>query len=99
MKILLYIKIKKEVTDMPPLDAHLKSSKQRTGKEYEELHHWIDDDKQKAPEIHDISRIPENMKYVNKKWGEEAVQEFVLHVKEDMEHRLKENLQYFWLFT
>jgi len=50
---------------MPPLDVHLKSSKQRTGKEYAELHRWIDDDKQKAVEIHDISRIPENMKYVN----------------------------------
>ncbi|MCR4319423.1 MAG: MFS transporter [Candidatus Brocadiaceae bacterium] len=31
---------------MPPLDIHLKSSKQRTGKEYEELHRWIDDNKQ-----------------------------------------------------
>ena len=38
------------------------------------------------------------MKYVNKKWGEEAIKEFVMHIKEDMEHRLKENLQYFWLF-
>ena len=83
---------------MPPLDVHLKSSKQRTGKEYEELHRWIDDDKLNAPEIHDISRIPENMKYVNKKWGEDAVKEFVIHIKEDMEHRLKENLQYFGLF-
>lgn len=83
---------------MLPLDVHLKNNKQRTGKEYEELHHWIDDDKQKAAEIHDILRIPENVKYVREKWGEEAVQEFVLHVKEDMEHRLKENLQYFGLF-
>ncbi len=84
---------------MPSLDVHLKSSKQRTGKEYEELHRWTDDDKQKAPEIHDISRIPENVKYVREKWGEEAVKEFVMHIKEDMEHRLKENLQYFGLFT
>lgn len=30
--------------------------------------------------------------------GKEAVTEFVLHIKEDMEHRLKENFQYFGLF-
>ncbi len=83
---------------MPPLDVHLKSSKQRTGKEYEELHHWIDDNKTKAPEIHDLGKIHENITYVREKWGEDAVQEFVLHVKEDLEHRLKENLQYFGLF-
>ena len=77
---------------MPPLGVHLNSSKQRTGKEYEELHRWIHDEKLKATEIHDISRILENMEYVNKKWGEEAVREFVLHVKEDLEHRQKENL-------
>lgn len=82
---------------MPPLDAHLKNSKQRTGKEYEELHHWIDDDKTKSTEIHDISKIPENIRYVREKWGEEGVKEFVLHIKEDMEHRIKENLQYFGL--
>ena len=52
---------------MPPLDAHLKNSKKRTGKKYEELHHWIDDDKTKAPEIHDISKIPENIRYVREK--------------------------------
>jgi hypothetical protein len=81
---------------MPPLDLHLKRSKLRTGKEYGELHHWIDD-KLKALETHDIARIPENIKYVNEKWGEEGVTEFVLHIKEDIEHRLEENLQYFGL--
>lgn len=83
---------------MPPLDAHLKNSKERTGKEYEELHHWMDDGKLKSPEVHDISKIPENIKYISRKWGEEAITEFVLHIKEDMEHRLKDNLQYFGLF-
>lgn len=83
---------------MPPLDAHLKNIKHRTGKEYEELHHWIDDDKIKAPEIHDLGKIHENIAYVRERWGKAAVQEFVLHVKEDLEHRLKENLQYFGLF-
>jgi len=83
---------------MPPLDAHLKNSKERTGKEYEELHHWMDNDKIKSPEVHDISKIPANIKYVSRKWGEEEVAEFVLHIKEDMEHRLKDNLQYFGLF-
>lgn len=83
---------------MPPLDVHLKNSKERTGKEYRELHSWIDDDKIKAPEIHDISKISENIKYVQERWGEEAVKEFVLHIKEDTEHRMKENFQYFGFF-
>jgi hypothetical protein len=83
---------------MPKIDVHLKNSKERTGKDYEELHHWIDDDKIRASEIHDISKIPENTGYVREKWGEGAVNEFVLHIKEDMEHRIKENLQYFGLF-
>lgn len=83
---------------MPAIDVHLKNSEKRTGKGYGELHHWIDDDKTKTPEIHDISKIPENMKYVREKWGEGAAAEFVLHIKEDMEHRLKDNLQYFGLF-
>lgn len=77
---------------MPPLDDHLKSSKERTGKKYEELHRWIHEEKLKAAGIHDISSILENMEYVNKKWGEEAVHEFVLHLKEDLEHRQSENL-------
>lgn len=83
---------------MPPLDIHIKNSKERTGKGYEELHHWIDNDKVKALETHDISKIPENIRYVLDNWGEEAVNEFVLHIKDDMEHRMKENLQYFGLF-
>lgn len=83
---------------MPPIDVHLKNSKQRTGREYEELHRWIDDDKVNAPEIHDISKIPENIIYVCEKWGDEGVREFVFHIKEDMEHRMRENFQYFGLF-
>lgn len=82
---------------MPPLDEHFKNSMERTGKTYEELHNWIDD-KTNAWEIHDIARIPKNMQYVREIWGEEAVMEFVLHIKEDMEHRVKENLQYFGIF-
>ena len=84
---------------MPPLEVHLKNSKERTGKEYEELHRWIDDDKAKSAEIHDISKIPENIRYVREEWGEEGVKEFVLHIKEDMEHRMKENLEYFGFFN
>lgn len=83
---------------MPPLDVHLKNSKERTGKEFEKLHHWIDDDKAKAPDMHDIAKIPDNISYVREQWGEEAVGEFVLHIKEDIEHRLRENFQYFGLF-
>lgn len=83
---------------MPPFDVHLKHSKERTEKEYAELHHWIDDDKTKAPDMHNILKIPENIKYVREKWGEEAVTELVYHIKEDIEHRIKENLQYFGLF-
>lgn len=83
---------------MPPIEVHFKNSKQRTGREYEELHHWMDDDKLRALQVHDISKIHENIRYVREKWGEEAVEEFIFHIKEDMEHRVRENLQYFGLF-
>lgn len=83
---------------MPPVDIHIKNSKERTGKGFEELHYWIDNDKLKALETHNISKIPENIRYVLDNWGEEAVSEFVLHIKDDMEQRMKENLQYFGLF-
>lgn len=35
---------------------------------------------------------------VHLKMGRRAVKEFVLHIKEDMEHRMKKNFQDFGLF-
>lgn len=81
---------------MPPLDVHLKNSKERTGKDYEELHIWIDD-KMNSPTVHDVSRIPDNMNLIRERWGEEACKEFLLHIRDDLEHRVREAFQYFGL--
>ena len=82
---------------IPSIEVHLKNSKERTGRDYKDLHEWIDSDKAKVIEKYDIVKIPENIEYVMAKWGKERVKEFVFHIKEDLEHRLKENLQYFGL--
>lgn len=67
--ITITLQKRKEVIKMPPLGDHFKSSKERTGNAYEELHHWIDDNKTNAPEIHDLAKIHENIAYVREQWG------------------------------
>lgn len=71
---------------MPPFKDHLVTSLKRTGREYRDLHHWLDNDpdKQVKEDRHDLGRLLENIDYVRKKWGEEAVSEFLLHVVEDL---------------
>ena len=41
---------------MPKIDVHISESAERTGREFKELHEWIDDPSSK-PERHDITKI------------------------------------------
>lgn len=43
---------------MPPAAGHTKSSMERTGKEYKEVHEWLDDPAKKA-ERHDVTKMHE----------------------------------------
>ena len=68
---------------MPPIENHIKKSLERTGKEYREIHEWIDDPDKKA-ERHDIGRVLEFSKMFEKKYGEEAAQEYIVHLTDDL---------------
>ena len=73
---------------MPSPIEHGKLSSIRTGKSFTELHNWMDEEYKRpdiGPKRHEIVNIPENIKIVKEKFGEEAVREFLYHIKEDYE--------------
>ncbi|MBI3583266.1 MAG: hypothetical protein HY096_04860 [Nitrospinae bacterium] len=91
---------------MPPIDKHLKASLERTGKDYIEIHEWIDGDFDKKAERHDITKIYEYGKMIEEKYGKEGLQEYirhihddikakVCHIKEDIEKEIDDTLSYF----
>ncbi|HLD37233.1 MAG TPA: hypothetical protein VJA86_01455 [Candidatus Nanoarchaeia archaeon] len=70
---------------MPPVKEHAKSSFRRTGRSYAELHEWMDSEYKNPSGLrrHEIINIPENIKIVEKRFGSDAVKEFLWHIKED----------------
>lgn len=68
---------------MPPIKKHVAASLERTGKEYKEVHEWIDDPENKN-ERHDFTRVLEFAKMFTEKYGEEAAQEYVFHLSDDL---------------
>ncbi len=91
---------------MPPIEKHVEISKARTGKEYREVHEWLDGDADKKAQRHDITKMYEYAKMFEDKWGKEAAEEYIQHIhddlkgkfghlQEDLEKALKETLQYF----
>ena len=91
---------------MPPIDRHIKTSLDKTGKDYKEVHEWLDSDPEKKAERHDITRIYEYGKQIEEKYGKEALQEYIGHIhddvkakfdhlREDLEKALAETLNYF----
>ncbi|MCG8342002.1 MAG: hypothetical protein MI684_04095 [Chlorobiales bacterium] len=71
---------------MPKLDVHIAASVERTGKEYREVHEWIDDEEKKY-ERHDFSKVLQNADMFREKYGEEAAQEYVYHLVDDLKCR------------
>ena len=68
---------------MPSIEKHVEISKQRTNREYREIHEWIDDPPHKD-ERHDITKIPDTFQMFKEKDGEEAAREFVQHLADDL---------------
>lgn len=68
---------------MPPVTIHLKTSNERTGKEYRELHEWLDDPEKKV-ERHDVMKIYEYGKMIEEKYGKEGLQEYIQHIHDDI---------------
>lgn len=69
---------------MPPINNHLKASMERTGKEHREVHEWLDSDAEKKAERHNITKIHENGKMMEKRYGKEALQEYIQHLHDDV---------------
>lgn len=69
---------------MPPYAKHLEISLQRTGNDYQQMHDWLDNHPDHKAARHDLATLPANRAYVLEHWGEEAVNEFFLHVAEDL---------------
>ena len=68
---------------MPSIEKHVKSSMERTGKPHREVHEWIDDPEHKN-QRHDITRVLEFARMFEEKYGEEAAQEYVQHLADDV---------------
>lgn len=68
---------------MPSIEKHLEISKQRTGHCYQEVHEWLDDPQHKE-ERHDITRVLEFSRMIEKKYGQEAAREYVQHLADDL---------------
>lgn len=69
---------------MPTIENHLQISVKRTGKDYRDVHEWIDGDPEKKAERHDITRIYEYGKMFEEKYGKEALQEYIQHIHDDV---------------
>ena len=69
---------------MPPIANHAKSSIERTGNDYKEVHEWLDLDPEKKAERHDITRMFEYGKVIEEKYGKEGLQEYVRHLHDDI---------------
>jgi len=71
---------------MPHTDRHIEISLARTGKDYAELHRWINDPDMQY-ERHDFSRVWNLMPEVRARFGEEGVSEYIEHLRVDMESK------------
>ncbi len=75
---------------MPRLKTHCKNSKQRTGKEFEDLHKWMDEGHEYLGQDHRFERHSgAYIKYVKEKWGIEGVIEFLNHIIDDFKDTLR----------
>ena len=68
---------------MPATNVHFKTSTCRTGKEYREVHEFVDAPGKKD-ERHDIKKIHEFGEMFRKSHGDEAVREYIKHIHDDV---------------
>lgn len=71
---------------MPNLKEHIKNSVEDTGKDYIEVHGFIDNASTKFHR-HDITGIFEIGKYFEKKYGQDAVHEYIQHIHDDFKSK------------
>ncbi len=81
---------------MPPVEKHTQSSTERTGKDYRDVHEWLDRDPATKAARHDITKIHEFGKMIEEQYGQEGLQEYILHLHDDIKAKfthLQEDLQ------
>jgi len=69
---------------MPPTTKHLHTSLSRTGKDYAELHAWINDPDMQY-DRHDITKILDFAPEIKARFGEEGLREYIEHLREDLD--------------
>lgn len=91
---------------MPSIEKHAETSRNRTGRDYLDLHEWMDKDPLTKIQRHDITKIHEYGQMMLDKYGHEGLQEYLQHihddllarfghVKEDLEKSVQDTLAYF----
>ena len=76
---------------MPSIKKHIKLSLKRTGKEYREIHEWMDRRTIGHKNIvarHNIMNIPNFLPVVEKQFGKDGVREYLQHIKDDYEDHI-----------
>lgn len=74
---------------MPSIEKHRAASLERTGKDYMEIHEWLDGDPEKKAERHDITRLCEHGRLIEGRYGKEGLQEYVRHIQDDMKAKFE----------
>lgn len=69
---------------MPPVPGHTKASLERTGRDYKEVHEWLDLDPEKKAERHDMTKIYEYGALIEAQYGKEARDEYLRHLHDDI---------------
>ena len=71
---------------MPPTTKHMQTSLSRTGKDYAELHAWINDSDHQL-DRHDFTKIPDFAPEIMAKFGAEGLREYIEHLREDLDSK------------
>ena len=91
---------------MPPIEQHLRSSREAKGADFKAVHEWLDGDPAKKAERHDITRLFEFGTMFEQQYGKDAREEYIRHLRDDvkakfehlrhdMEKQLADTLAYF----
>jgi hypothetical protein len=74
---------------MPTIDKHIVISREKTGKDFREIHEWLDKDPEKKAERHDITKIYENGKIIEEQYGKEGLEEYIRHLHDDVKTKFE----------
>lgn len=73
---------------MPPVAKHCQISQARRGREFRELHEWIDNDPRHKATRHDLSQVLTLAEAADNLFGPEAGRELLQHLLDDLKAKL-----------